>query len=319
MRLTAIRAAALRLTSLLLVGLLLLLGVHWVTSSSSDSPSDSPGDSPSDSPSDSPGDSPSDSPGDSPSDSPSESPASATVICPADRDYCPYQYSPTGQGCTAADGDTCCLPGAKLTPDPESAIPNCLILGDSVSRGYGPYVASQLDGVCNVQNSPWAPGSGGWTSSGKARDCLDILLLSATSQPVHWDVIFFNNGLHNLGDDSAQAVDAYTDDLIYITDALLATGGEVRYGLTTPQMTVYNAGSTIVEALNAAASGVMAARNVPVVDLYQSVVDQCGPVPYTHCTLCSDDPEPCALHYTTGAYELIARNVSRAIAAALSD
>jgi hypothetical protein len=84
--------------------------------------------------------------------------------------------------------------GAANTPSPDSGLPNCLVMGDSVSIGYTYSVAVQLADVCNVQHSPWDVSDGGWEDSSYARACLDIMLLTATSQEVKWDVIFFNNG-----------------------------------------------------------------------------------------------------------------------------
>ena len=110
------------------------------------------------------------------------------MACPADRDCCAAQYSPTGQGCTSAGGG-CCLLGAALTPGSNAsgldpALPNCLVMGDSVSIGYEKKVAEQMAGACNVQHAPWDHKNGGWASSAEARECLDIMLLSATATPV---------------------------------------------------------------------------------------------------------------------------------------
>jgi hypothetical protein len=103
-----------------------------------------------------------------------------------------------------------------------------------------------------------------------------------------------------------------------IADRLLATGAAVLYGLTTPQMTYYNAGDKIVEELNAAATGVMQARDIPITNLYDRVEQYCGPVPYTYCDICVDYPDPCDYHYTNEGYTWIGQNVTTAIAGALS-
>ena len=119
----------------------------------------------------------------------------AEMACPADRDCCAAQYSPTGQGCTSAGGG-CCLLGAALTPGSNAsgldpALPNCLVMGDSVSIGYEKTVAEQMAGACNVQHAPWDHQNGGWASLGGSARVPDIMLLSATATPVAWDVIFF--------------------------------------------------------------------------------------------------------------------------------
>ena len=46
----------------------------------------------------------------------------------------------------------------------------------------------------------------------------------------------------------------------------------------------------MVEDLNAIANVVMAARGVPVLDLYTLVTDHCGAVPYEDCDWCRKHP-----------------------------
>ena len=53
--------------------------------------------------------------------------------------------------------------------------------------------------------------------------------------------------------------------------------------------------NTVVEDLNAIANVVMAARGVPVLDLYTLVTDHCGAVPYEDCDWCRK--HPCSYHY----------------------
>ena len=84
-------------------------------------------------------------------------------------------------------------------------------------------------------------------------------------------------------------------------------------------MDYYNNGSHIVEMLNDAAAGVMAAQKVPVIDLYSAVVNVCGgTVPYTYCPVCSDNPGRCQFHYTSLGYQDIAAVVTAAIQGALA-
>ena len=53
--------------------------------------------------------------------------------------------------------------------------------------------------------------------------------------------------------------------------------------------------NTVVEDLNAIANVVMAARGIPVLDLYALVTDHCGAVPYEDCDWCRK--HPCSYHY----------------------
>ena len=90
----------------------------------------------------------------------------STTFCPAAADCCAQPYSPSKFGCKASNpanvsegcGDgmaagLCCKPGPGMPPS--TALPNCLVIGDSVSIGYTDMggiqrVQSHLEGVCQV-------------------------------------------------------------------------------------------------------------------------------------------------------------------------
>ena len=236
--------------------------------------------------------------------------------CPADRDCCEAQYSPSGFGCTNESGDGCCLLGPALSPaeiNPE--LPNCLIMGDSVSIGYVIPVALALAPVCNVQHAPWDVSNGGWGSSDAARGCLDLMLRTAKQEEVKWDVIFFNNGLHDLDNNNTQGIQTYTDNMNAITAVLKESTDNLLYGMTTPQQALYRDGNSMVEDLNAAAQEIMASHGVPTFDLYQRVVDYCGPVPYVDCDICA--ASPCDFHYTYPGSAWIGTIIEQAILSVL--
>lgn len=69
-----------------------------------------------------------------------------------------------------------------------ASLPNVLLMGNSVSIGYTPYVRSALEGKANVYRIP--------DNGGSTYDMLEKykLWLGKT----HWDVIHFNWGLHDL-------------------------------------------------------------------------------------------------------------------------
>ena len=79
---------------------------------------------------------------------------------------------------------------------------------------------------------------------------------------------------------------------------------KLQYALTTPYMPDYNDGNFAVEDDNKIASDMMKGYGIPTVDLYQRVVEFCGPVPYTNCSICR--MEPCSYHYTSSGYDWIA-------------
>ena len=93
-----------------------------------------------------------------------------TTYCPEAGECCAAQYSPTKYGCklgrqsdaaswppspTAA----CCMPGPQLPPS--KTLPNCLIVGDSVSIGYSPTAVEDLKDICQLQHGPWDVSDGG--------------------------------------------------------------------------------------------------------------------------------------------------------------
>jgi hypothetical protein len=52
---------------------------------------------------------------------------------------------------------------------------NCLVIGDSVSLGYTPFLAKALADVCVVHHGP-SGGDGGAEDTAYGRECLDYFL-----------------------------------------------------------------------------------------------------------------------------------------------
>ncbi len=133
-------------------------------------------------------------------------------------------------------GTYCCAPGPPLNVS--TTLPNCLVIGDSVSDQYTPSVASLLEGKCQVQHAPWV---GGGSADNVANGLFNLLhcrwLRTALRPdlPVAWDVIQFNFGLHDLMNVWPAPLALYTAMLSNVTDILLASGAKhVVYALTTP-------------------------------------------------------------------------------------
>ncbi|WPJ96624.1 SGNH/GDSL hydrolase family protein [Coraliomargarita algicola] len=78
---------------------------------------------------------------------------------------------------------------------PDAALPNVLILGDSISIGYTRQVRELLQGKANVYRPMSADGT-------RPRNCNGTVVGLKVSQPMlqshQWDVIHFNWGLHDL-------------------------------------------------------------------------------------------------------------------------
>jgi len=132
-------------------------------------------------------------------------------------------------------------------------------------------------------------------------------------EPVHWDVIAFNYGLHDL-DPAIASQEQYEAELKEIATKLDQYTTRRLYALTTPYMPDKTQGIPIVQDLNTRAIAVMKDLGIPVVDLYSAVTDVCGDV-YTNCTICRKTP--CSYHYTPEGYEDIAKVLAPAIEALL--
>jgi hypothetical protein len=125
---------------------------------------------------------------------------------------------------------------------------NVVILGDSVSIGYTPFVKTALKDVALLQHSPWG-GDGGVEETEYGWRCLEYLLRAPNGTPQIPDVLFFNWGLHNLNvvpnstDPTKDVVpgqsgpaSAYEPFLRKIAARLLQLGDRTKliFGMTTP-------------------------------------------------------------------------------------
>ena len=78
-------------------------------------------------------------------------------------------------------------------PDsPAAALPNVLLVGDSITRGYYPATAKELDGVANVYLFATSASSSDKRLPGQLRDYFAMMGL-------RFAVIHFNNGMHGWG------------------------------------------------------------------------------------------------------------------------
>ncbi|EDO47604.1 predicted protein [Nematostella vectensis] len=206
----------------------------------------------------------------------------------------------------------------------EKADRKCLIFGDSISIGYTPYVTKALKDKCTVYHAPWDVRDGGALDSSHGLDCLDISLSSSLGLPVVYDVIVFNFGLHDIdcsGDmpEEYTSAENYSKNLSRLKTLLASKAGDLAFVLTTPVL--YNCTmDDSVKAYNTIAMDVMRAEpQVPVIDLYNVVIDQCGAPPYkdlSNCLIADPKPSP---HYTPRGYALLATHVTEAIEGMLDE
>ena len=188
-----------------------------------------------------------------------------------------------------------CKPGPPMPPS--AALPNVLIIGDSVSIGYTPFVASALAGAALVQHAPWG-GDGGAEETGYGVQCLDYFLRAPNGSAFAADVVMFNWGLHdgpqlfgNLppnvtipGQEGNMTV--YAAQLEAITLRLAArqraAGGALLFAVTSPMLCAARADADVAW-LNVQARAIMARHGVATVDLHGAVTAKCGAVPQAAC------------------------------------
>ncbi len=160
-------------------------------------------------------------------------------------------------------------------------LPNVLILGDSISIGYTPFVQELMKGKANVQR----PIQG----NGKPENCAGttngVENIDRWIGDTSWDVIHFNFGLHDIKHEDPETGQAtknpedpyqadlktYRRNLKVIVDKLLATDAKLIFATTTPvpnkQVSPYRDPQDVIR-YNKAALKIMKKAGIPVNDLY---------------------------------------------------
>lgn len=180
-----------------------------------------------------------------------------------------------------------------------------LIIGDSISIGYTPFVEKALvPGIIVSHN----PGNGGSTIRGV--DSLEVWLNRR-----EWDLIVFNFGLHDLVYKDEQkkydvvngkisvSLDDYRKNMEIIVAKLKETTAKLLF-VTTTVVPENSAGRKVEDPAkyNEVAKAVMKKNGIPVVDLYtasQAIHPQ--------------NSKPGNVHYTDKGYELLAEPLIEAI------
>ena len=250
------------------------------------------------------------------------------VCCPNAMDCCP-----SGSTCSDIHWTSTCI-GAPVTPVNETValplcksgaalpfsttLPNVLIIGDSVSIGYTPIVATTMADIALVQHSPYDTHDGGAEETAYGVLCLDYMLQSPSGVELKPDVIMFNWGLHDgpLGNvtqpGQAGLPDVYASELEVITQALIAKQPQAKllFALTSPYMCAVQNDGCVIN-LNNQAAEIMAKYKIPTINLHDSVVEKCGPPPNNNCFNSSEcfcphcsDPDG-----STPGYDFLAKQV----------
>ena len=173
-----------------------------------------------------------------------------------------------------------------------------LVIGDSISIGYTPFIKTALSPSVEVAHNP---GNGGSTVRGM--ESMEKWLDNRD-----WDVIVFNFGLHDMvHKDSSGKYDVvngtiavplkeYRKNLEAIADKLNETTAKVMFVSTTMVPEGASGRKTAsVPAYNEVALKVMKKKNIQVVDLYQPSLE-----------IHPNNSKPKDVHYTPKGYELLA-------------
>ena len=112
-----------------------------------------------------------------------------------------------------------CKTGAPLLLSKTKA--NVLILGDSISIGYTPYVAESLNDLALVQHTPYEVNDGGAEDAYYGNQCLDHLLSSPNGTILYPDILMFNFGMHNTGNKTVPGQLAPPDLYIHYLDKIV--------------------------------------------------------------------------------------------------
>ncbi len=186
---------------------------------------------------------------------------------------------------------------------------NVLIIGDSISIGYTPFVEKALaPGIIVTHN----PGNGGSTVRGK--DSLEVWL-----NHKQWDLIAFNFGLHDLvyKDDQKKydvltgkvsvPLEEYRQNLEQIVAQLRETTAILKF-INTTVVPENSAGRKVEDPAryNEVALEVMKKNGIEVIDLYTLSL-----------TVHPINSKPGNVHYTPEGYQLLAAPLIKAIRASL--
>jgi lysophospholipase L1-like esterase len=187
----------------------------------------------------------------------------------------------------------------------EDKTKNVLIIGDSISIGYTPFVEKALAPDIIVFHNP---GNGGSTVRG-------IDSVGKWLDNKKWDIIMFNFGLHDLvykdKDNKYDVVNGkvsvpledYKKNLETIVARLKKTTAIIIF-INTTMVPENSAGRKVDDPAkyNEVAAEVMKANGIEVIDLYSPSL-----------TIHPQNSQPGNVHYTPAGYEQLANNVIKVI------
>jgi lysophospholipase L1-like esterase len=146
-------------------------------------------------------------------------------------------------------------------------LPRVLLIGDSITGGYGPKVADELKGKASVARL---------TTSKSIGDPVLLAEVALVLDQCHFDVVHFNNGLHGWGYTEAEYERSFPDLLTTIRKH--APKAKLVWATITPmrqsgKLDVIAEGTKRVEARNKIAERIASTEAIAVNDLYGLVKD----------------------------------------------
>lgn len=149
----------------------------------------------------------------------------------------------------------------------ETRLPRVLLIGDSITGGYGPKVEEALKGKVSVARL---------TTSKSIGDPALLTEVALVLGQCRFDVVHFNNGLHGSG----YSEEEYTKHLPELLATIRREAPQARliWATTTPVRQAGNLGAMAeqtkrVEARNKIADGIVAREKIAVNDLFGLVKD----------------------------------------------
>ncbi|WP_348268727.1 SGNH/GDSL hydrolase family protein [Edaphobacter paludis] len=187
---------------------------------------------------------------------------------------------------------------AAKPDNPNPALPNVLLLGDSITRGYYPEVTKLLAGRANCYLFATSAASGDPRLIQQVDDYFAMM-------PLKFAVIHFNNGMHGWKYTEA----AYGSSLPKLVEALQAksNGAKLVWATTTPVHTADSGGATNprIDQRNAESLRTMQRFHIPIDDQHALMAAH-------------DDLHNGSVHYTEAGSAAQAKQVQQIIEKLLS-
>lgn len=198
--------------------------------------------------------------------------------------------------------------------EPDPALPNVLLLGDSISVGYTLPVREGLKGRANVYRPVTSDGSKPFNCRYTAYSL--PLIDSWLAMSSKWDVIHFNWGLHDLAHvdlktkkdgpevPSIASLEEYRENLQKLVEKMKATGAKLVFATTTtfPPGVYPCRLPEDVEKYNAVALEVMEKNGVAIDDLYAFTKDRLPEL-----------QRPVNVHFSDAGSQVVAQKVVESI------